>query len=67
MVIPRAAALVAMVMPAATAVGEKDAATHAQHDQQGNQQGDSTEHFKNPLGYSLGVSGVGQAKAFHRL
>jgi hypothetical protein len=35
-----------MVVPAAaTAVWEKEAAAHAQHDQQWNQQCDSTKHF----------------------
>jgi len=37
------AAVVAMIVPAATAaVWEKEAAAHAQHDQQWNQQCDST-------------------------
>ncbi len=46
MVIARSAVVVAMVMPTAAAVGENNAAAHAQHDQQGNQQCDSTKHFK---------------------
>ena len=41
------ATIVAVVMPATTtAMREKEAAAHAQHDQQWNQQCDSTEHFK---------------------
>jgi len=41
------AAIVAVVVPAATAAAwEKEAAAHGQHDQQWNQQCDSTEHFQ---------------------
>ena len=71
MVVTRPATFIAVVMPAA-AVGEYDAAAHAQHDQQGNQPGDSTEHFKILQGSHGVTSGwlnksIEQAKAFHRL
>lgn len=39
------AAAIMMVMPAATPTREKEAAAQGQHDQQGDQQGDSAQHF----------------------
>jgi hypothetical protein len=45
-VLVASAVVIAVVVPAATAaVWEKEAAAHAQHDQQWNQQCDSTKHF----------------------
>lgn len=73
MVVAGAATVVPVVMPTTTAtMREKEAAAHAQHDQQWNQQCDSTEHFKILQGSHGVTSGwlnksIEQAKAFHRL
>ena len=45
LVVTRSAMVVVTVMVPAT-VGEDDAATQGQESQQGNQQGDSTQHLK---------------------
>jgi hypothetical protein len=41
-----------MMVSVPPAVGKYDATTQGQHGKQGNQPGDSTEHFYNPHGYA---------------
>jgi hypothetical protein len=53
LVITRATLVVTMVIVVPAAVGEDDAATQGQQGKNGNQPGDSTQHFKNPHGYAV--------------
>jgi hypothetical protein len=52
MLVITGAFLITMVAVMPAAVGENDAAAQGQYGKDGNQPGDSTEHFKDPHGYA---------------
>lgn len=62
MLIITGAATVVMVAAMPATGGENDAATQGQEREQGNQQCDSTEHFKILMGYRRN-----EVKTLHRL
>jgi hypothetical protein len=62
LVIARASLVVAMMITVPAAVGEDDAATQGQQGKNGNQPGDSTQHFENSSWLRRH-----EAKTLHRL
>ena len=62
LVITRATLVVTVVIVMPAAVGEDDAATQGQHGKNGNQPGDSTQHFENSSWLRRH-----EAKTLHRL